>query len=310
MRNSLTAIVPCFNEAEVIEITYQRLHAVAKGLPVPCKILFVNDGSSDSTGELLDRIAASDSSVEVLHFSRNFGHQPAVCAGIEHCTTDMAVILDADLQDPPELIPEMIDTMVREEADVVYCVRRHRDGETFFKKFTAKVFYRVLNYMSEVSLPVDTGDFRLVSRRVINEFCRLPERQKYVRGLMAWVGFHQVPFYYDRKAREAGGTKYPLSKMISLSLISLLYFSTKPLKLALMFGFLAVVFSLGLLLWSFFGKIFGFTNADSGWTSLFVVVIFFSGVQLITIGLVGMYVGNIFNEVKRRPQYVVKREED
>ena len=192
MRNSLTAIVPCFNEAEVIEITYQRLHAVAKGLPVPCKILFVNDGSSDSTGELLDRIAASDSSVEVLHFSRNFGHQPAVCAGIEHCTTDMAVILDADLQDPPELIPEMIDTMVREEADVVYCVRRHRDGETFFKKFTSKVFYRVLNYMSEVSLPVDTGDFRLVSRRVINEFCRLPERQKYVRGLMAWVGFHQV----------------------------------------------------------------------------------------------------------------------
>ena len=222
----------------------------------------------------------------------------------------MAVIIDADLQDSPELIPDMIRTMEESNAQVVYCVRKTRKGEGFFKKLTAKIFYRLLNFFSEVRLPVDTGDFRLIDRTIIAEFNKLNEKGKYIRGLISWVGFKQVPFYYEREARFAGETKYPFTKMLKFATTSLLYFSTKPLRMATSLGFISVLIALGLAIWSILGKIIGFTHADSGWTSLFVLIIFFGGVQLLTIGILGAYLGNLFDEIKNRPEYVIRKKEN
>ena len=219
----------------------------------------------------------------------------------------MAVIIDADLQDPPEVIPEMIQTMIDSNAQVVYCVRKSRKGEGIFKKLSAKVFYRLLNFFSEVRLPVDTGDFRLIDKSIIREFNQMHEKGKYIRGLVSWIGFKQVPFYYEREARFAGETKYPFSKMLKLATTSLLYFSTKPLKIASTLGFFSVVFSLILGVWSVLGKLMGYTHANSGWTSLFVLIIFFGGVQLVTIGIVGAYIGNLFDEIKNRPEYIIEK---
>jgi len=258
----------------------------------------------------LVEIADNDTQVKVISFSRNFGHQKAVTAGLNNCTSDLAVIIDADLQDPPELIPEMIEKMNSSGAQVVYCVRKSRKGEGFFKKLTAQIFYRLLNFFSEVRLPVDTGDFRLLDKSIIKEFNKMHEKGKYIRGLVSWVGFKQVPFYYERQARFAGETKYPFSKMLKFATTSMLYFSTKPLKIATTLGFISVLFSLGLAIWSVLGKFLGFTNADSGWTSLFVVIIFFGGVQLLTIGIIGAYIGNLFDEIKNRPEYIIRSKQN
>lgn len=310
MKKSLSIIVPCYNEEQVIEESYRRMKAVISQMENPASIIFINDGSRDRTLSLLSNIASTDKQVKLISFSRNFGHQKAVTAGLNYCTSDLAVVIDADLQDPPELIPHMIRTMEESRAQVVYCVRKSRQGESFFKKLTAKLFYRFLNFLSEVKLPVDTGDFRLVDKSVIREFNRLNEKGKYIRGLVSWVGFKQVPFYYEREARFAGETKYPLAKMLKFAMTSMLYFSTKPLRIATSLGFISVIFSLGLGIWSVLGKIFGFTHADSGWTSLFVLIIFFGGVQLLTIGIVGAYIGNLFDEVKNRPEYIVEKTEN
>lgn len=310
MKKSLSIIVPCFNEELVIEESYRRMEEVMTKMDLASEIIFINDGSKDRTLNLLTGIAAKDKRVKVISFSRNFGHQKAVTAGLNHCTCDMAVIIDADLQDPPELIPEMIRTMENSDAQVVYCVRKVRRGEGVFKKLSAKLFYRSLNFLSEVKLPVDAGDFRLVDKSVIREFNKLHEKGKYIRGLVSWVGFKQIPFYYEREARFAGETKYPFSKMLKFALTSMLYFSTKPLRLATSLGFLSVIFALGLGIWSVLGKFFGFTHADSGWTSLFVLIIFFGGVQLLTIGIVGAYIGNLFDEIKNRPEYIIEKKEN
>ena len=269
MKKHLSVIVPCFNEEEVISESYKRIKNVLTSLDITSEIIFVNDGSLDRTEELLSELVEKDNDVKLLSFSRNFGHQVAVTAGINNCTGDMAVIIDADLQDPPELIPDMIRTMEENNAQVVYCVRKARKGESFFKKITAKFFYRFINFLSEVRLPVDTGDFRLIDKTIIREFQQMHEKGKYIRGLIAWMGFKQVPFYYEREPRFAGETKYPLSKMLKLATTSLLYFSTKPLKIATSLGFFSVFVAIVLGLWSLLGKIFGFTQADSGWTSLF-----------------------------------------
>lgn len=310
MNKSLSIIVPCFNEDSVVEASYRRMKAVMDSLQCPTELIFINDGSTDGTYDLLCGIAAKDHQVKLISFSRNFGHQKAVTAGINHCTSDMAVIIDADLQDPPELIPDMIRTMEKSEAQVVYCVRKTRKGEGFFKKMSSKIFYRMLNFFSEVKLPLDTGDFRLIDKSIIREFNKMHEKGKYIRGLVSWVGFKQVPFYYEREPRFAGKTKYPFSKMLKLATTSLLYFSTKPLRLATTLGFIAVFFSLGLAIWSILGKILGFTHADPGWTSLFVLIIFFGGVQLLTIGIVGAYVGNLFDEIKNRPEYIIQEKQN
>ena len=307
MNKSLSVIVPCFNEEDVIIETYNRIKSVLTNLDYISEIIFINDGSNDKTGDILSLLSQTDKCIKVITFSRNFGHQKAVTAGLNNCNSDMAVIIDADLQDPPELIPDMIKTLEDSNAQVVYCVRKSRKGEGIFKKLSAKAFYRLLNFFSEVKLPVDTGDFRLVDKSIIREFNQMHEKGKYIRGLVSWIGFKQVPFYYEREARFAGETKYPFSKMIKLATTSLLYFSTKPLRLATALGFISVVISLILAVWSILGKVMGFTHANSGWTSLFVLIIFFGGVQLLTIGIVGAYIGNLFDEIKNRPEYIIDK---
>jgi len=302
---TLAVIVPCYNEEAVINESYRRTKDVLQALPNQTEIIYINDGSADRTRVLLDAIAEKDPQVKVIHFSRNFGHQPAVTAGINYCKTDLAIIIDADMQDPPELIPGILELQEKEQANVVYCVRKSREGESFFKLFSAKMFYRIMNSMSEVQFPLDTGDFRLIDRKVMMEFDRLKEKGKYIRGLISWIGFKQVPFYYEREARIAGETKYPLSKMFKFASNALLYFSKKPLKLAMSMGFIAVLVGIILAIWFTLGKIYGFTNADSGWTSIIIAVIFFGGVQLITVGVLGQYIGILFDEIKARPEYVI-----
>lgn len=301
----VAVIVPCYNEEAVLRESYRRTKAALALLPNPAEIIYVNDGSRDRTRALLDEIAAGDPSVKVIHFSRNFGHQPAVTAGIHHCDADWAVIIDADMQDPPELIPDILALREKEQANVVYCVRLSRDGESRFKLLTAKWFYRLFNSMSEVHFPLDTGDFRLIDRKVMNEFSRFSEHGKYIRGLISWIGFKQVPFYYERKARIAGETKYPLRKMLSFASNAMLYFSKKPLKLATGLGFLSVLVGIILAVWFTLGKIYGFSNAEVGWTSIMTSIIFFGGVQLLTVGVLGQYVGILFDEIKARPEYIV-----
>ena len=304
-RKNLAVIVPCYNEELVIAESYRRTREVLDQLSVSTEIIYINDGSEDRTHAMLDEIAVSDPHVKVIHFSRNFGPQAAVTAGINRCDADFAIILDADMQDPPELIPEILSLREREQANVVYCVRKSREGESFFKRLTAKAFYRMLNYMSEVSFPLDTGDFRLIDRKVMDQFNRFHERGKYIRGLISWVGFKQVPFYYEREARIAGESKYPFSKMWKFATTAMLYFSKKPLRLAITLGFIAVVVGLVLAVWFTLGKIYGFSNAETGWTSIMTSVIFFGGVQLLTVGVLGQYIGILFDEVKGRPEYII-----
>ncbi len=301
----VAVIVPCYNEEAVLKESYRRTKAALAHLSNPTEIIYINDGSRDRTRALLDEIAAADPSVKVIHFSRNFGHQPAVTAGIHHCDADWAIIIDADMQDPPELIPDILALREKEQANVVYCVRLSRDGESRFKLLTAKWFYRLFNSMSEVHFPLDTGDFRLIDRKVMNEFSRFSEHGKYIRGLISWIGFKQVPFYYERKARIAGETKYPLRKMLSFASNAMLYFSKKPLKLATGLGFLSVLVGIILAVWFTLGKIYGFSNAEVGWTSIMTSIIFFGGVQLLTVGVLGQYVGILFDEIKARPEYIV-----
>ncbi len=302
----LSVIVPCYNEEAIIAETNAELHKVLSVGDINFEILYVNDGSADQTPEILKKLASESEHVKVINFSRNFGHQPAVSAGLKHCTGDYAVIIDADLQDPPSCIPEMLQMAINENAEVVYGVRKVREGETWFKKFTAKIFYRILNYFSEYKIPVDTGDFRLVKRNVIDEFNKLHERQKYIRGLVSWLGFKQVPYYYNRSKRMAGETHYPFWKMVAFATRGLLYFSKKPLQIATNLGAFCVVGSLLFLIFSLIHKYLQPELYVTGWTSTICLVVFFGGVQLVTIGLLGSYIGNMFDEVKGRPEYIVK----
>lgn len=308
---TLSVIVPCYNEEAVIAESYSRLKKVLDGITtLQTEIIFINDGSKDRTAEMLSAIAAADKQVKVLHFSRNFGHQPAVTAGIHNCASDLAVIIDADLQDPPELIPELVATQKREQANVVYCVRDKRKGESVFKKLSARLFYRSMNYLSEVDFPLDTGDFRLIDKQVMAEFKKFREKGKYIRGIISWIGFKQVPFVYQRQARFAGETKYPLSKMIQFASTAMLYFSKKPLKLATGLGFITVLIGIVYALYTLIGKIVGYTHALSGWSSLIILIVFFGGVQLLTVGVLGQYIGILFDEVKDRPEYIIDKKEN
>jgi polyisoprenyl-phosphate glycosyltransferase len=304
---SVSVIIPCYNEEAVISETYARVKKVLlENGYKKHEILFIDDGSRDRTLDILRELVAKDQRVTVLGFSRNFGHQAAVCAGIKHCREDVAIIIDADLQDPPELIPDMIRMHLVEGYNVVYGVRAKREGESFFKKFTAKIFYRVLASLSDVPIPLDTGDFRLIDRAVIDEFKCLSEKNKYIRGLISWLGFKQGPIMYSRDPRLGGETKYPLYKMLRFAMTGLLYFSRKPLKLAIMTGFACIAAGLLMLVYVFIAKFYPGIGIVKGWTSTLIIIIFFSGVQLMTVGVMGEYIGSIFDEVKNRPEYIIR----
>lgn len=301
----LSIIIPCYNEELVVEETYRRLKEVMAQTGMDHELIFVNDGSRDSTYSLLLQLSEADKTVKIINFSRNFGHQCAVTAGINLCNGDLAVIIDADLQDPPEVILDMLEIFRREQANVVYGVRKSREGESWFKLTTAKWFYRILNKLSDVQFPVDTGDFRLIDRKIIDEFNRLHEKNKYIRGLISWMGYKQIPCYYERKERFAGETKYPLRKMLKFASTGLLSFSKKPLKLAIWLGVLSVLVGLIYALVILILKIIHPESFVLGWTSTIFMIIFFGGIQLLTIGVLGEYIGNLFDEAKDRPEYII-----
>jgi dolichol-phosphate mannosyltransferase len=301
----ISIIVPCYNEEQVIYETYKQLTTQIAGIGKPYEIIFINDGSKDITVDILKNIAKEDTNIKIIDFSRNFGHQCAVSAGFKYCKGEIAAIIDADLQDPPAVILEMIKIMETEQANVVYGVRKHRAGENWFKLLTAKWFYRMLNALSEVKFPIDTGDFRIVDRKVIEQFNGLKEKNKYIRGLISWMGFKQVPCYYNREKRFAGETKYPLRKMLKFAMIGLFYFSKKPLQLATSLGMVCIGLGLLYFLWMLLAVIFSLVTTVPGWLSLIGIIIFFGGVQLLTVGVLGRYIGNIFDETKERPEFIV-----
>lgn len=300
----LSVIVPCYNEEEVIADTHRRLLAVLGGLPdLDFEVLYVDDGSKDRTWLLLHGFAEIDPRVRAIRLSRNFGHQIALSAGIEHAGGDAVVFIDADLQDPPEVISEMV-AKWREGFEVVYGVRTERPGETAFKRWSAKVFYRVLNTLSEVDIPVDTGDFRLIDRKVVDALLAMPEQHRFLRGMVRWVGYRQAPLPYRRDPRLAGSTKYSLWKMVGLALNGIISFSSRPLRFATWLGFAASGIALVIGVYVLVLRLF--TQAlVTGWTSLVLAVLFMGGVQLVAVGVMGEYVARIYGEAKMRPLYVV-----
>jgi dolichol-phosphate mannosyltransferase len=305
MKSLLSVVVPCFNEAEVLWETHGRLVGTLSRLPdLDFEIIYVDDGSRDSTPHTLAEINALDSRARLLRFSRNFGHQTAVTAGLEHASGDAVVLIDADLQDPPEVIQEMV-ARWREGYHVAYGVRTDREGETRFKLATAKAFYRLLNRMSETEIPLDTGDFRLMDRRVVDALRDMPERDRFVRGMVAWAGFKQIAVPYRRAARFAGESKYPFLKMVRFALDGLTSFSRAPLRLATWMGFVVSAVALVAIIYALAMRIF--TNDwVTGWTALFIAVLFVGGAQLLSLGVIGEYIGRIYDESKRRPLYLVQ----
>lgn len=304
--SSLTVVCPVFNEEEGIRAFFERTSIALEGITptVDWRILFVDDGSIDRSAEILRELAAENARVSVLSFSRNFGHQIAITAGTDHATGDAVVVIDSDLQDPPEVIADMV-KLWREGNDVVYGKRMSRAGESTFKRATAAAFYRVLNRLSDVEMPLDVGDFRLMDRQVVDALKQVREGNRYMRGLVTWVGFRQCACPYQRDERFAGETKYPLRKMLTFAADGIASFSTKPLRLATQLGAFVTI---GSFLWAtgiLLSKLANPESALPGFASLMVVTLFLGGVQLLSVGLVGQYLGRTYSESKRRPLYFV-----
>lgn len=301
---SLSIVVPCFNEEACLPELHARLSKAAAAVAgEDYEIVLVNDGSRDGSWAMMQALAQSDPRLVAINLSRNHGHQLALTAGLDLCSGARILIIDADLQDPPELLPEMIAEMERREADVVYAVRRARAGETAFKRGTAKLFYRLLSRLAEIEIPLDTGDFRLMSRRALDALLALPEQSRFIRGMVAWVGFRQVPIVYDRAERHAGETKYPLGRMVRFALDAVTGFSTAPLRMASHVGMWLVVASVLLLIYIAIGFLTG--TAIQGWTSLMLVVVVLGAVQMFVLGMIGEYLGRLYVEAKKRPLYIV-----
>lgn len=301
----LSIIIPCYNEEEVIAETMKRLDAFRSELiDLDVELIFVDDGSKDRTRELLTMHAEKDSKVRVISFARNFGQQAAITAGLDACSGDAVVILDADLQDPPEVIHSMI-TKWREGYDVVYGTRTARPGESAFKLTAARVFYRLLNWLSDVPIPVDTGDFRLITRPIVDALRAMPERDRYFRGLVSWVGFKQTCLTYKRAKRFAGKSKYSLKIMLHCAADGILSFSTKPLQISTWLGGIATVLALASMLYVLAMRVF-FNQPAEDLSVMAIALIFFGGVQLVSIGILGEYVGRIYQEIKRRPLYIAE----
>jgi dolichol-phosphate mannosyltransferase len=301
----LSIVIPCYNEEEVIEETVKRLRDLCDTIvDLTLELVFIDDGSTDQTRPLLKKFAADDPRVKLVSFARNFGHQIAVTAGLDAANGDAVVIIDADLQDPPEIIPQMI-AKWRDGYDVVYGTRTDRPGESAFKLATARAFYRILNRLSDIPIPLDTGDFRLISRNVVDTLRAMPERDRFVRGMVCWVGFNQTTVPYKRAQRLAGTSKYPLRKMLPLAIDGILSFSTKPLQMSISMGMFCALLALLGICYALFFRLFTDRWVE-GWTALAIAILFIGGVQLICVGILGEYVGRIYQEIKSRPLYVVR----
>lgn len=304
----LSIVAPCMNEEDVLEEFYLRVLAVVKDARISeYEIILIDDGSRDRTWDIIKLINRKNSRVKGIQLSRNFGHQSALSAGLDEARGEHIFIIDSDLQDPPELLIPML-RKLHEGFDVVYGQRRERSGETKFKLLTAAIFYRVLSKLADIEIPKDTGDFRLINRKVLEAFRKLPETQRFTRGLIAWLGFRQTALLYDRKPRFAGVTKYPLGKMINFSLDALTSFSLKPLRLIVLLGVITSFLSVFAFLYSLYGWLY--SQTVPGWASLMTVICTLSCVQLICLGVVGEYVGRIFAEAKKRPLYLIQEKAD
>jgi len=302
-RPTLSLVLPIYNEEEVIPELHKRLQEFLTKLALPAEVLFVNDGSRDRSMELLREIAVGEPRYRIVSFARNFGHQTAITAGVDYARGKAVVVMDADLQDPPEVVLAMVDKW-REGFDVVYGRRRKREGESWFKLVTARVFYRLFAAMIPIEVPLDTGDFRLMSRRVVVALRELRETHRFVRGMVAWVGFKQTEVLYDRPGRFAGETKYPLRKMLGFAIDGITSFSVLPLRFATYVGMLMIAGSVGVIVWALVAK-YVQHHVVQGWTTTTIMIAVFASVQLLMIGILGEYIGRIYEEVKRRPLYVV-----
>lgn len=303
---TLSVVIPVYNEEDNVPVLFERLLKALEQIKLQTvELLFVDDGSTDSTLDKIKQLKSSEKRVvRFIELSRNFGHQIALTAGLDNCNGDRVVIIDADLQDPPELIPEMLSKM-DEGFDVVYARRKSRKGESWLKLATARWFYRILSGITNIEIPLDTGDFRVITKRVVDVLKQMPEREKFLRGQIAWAGFKQTFIEYDRNQRHAGDTGYTWSKMIGFALDGITSFSNFPLKVATVSGFIMSFISFLLMLYALYSR-FVWKVYEPGWTSLMLSVLFIGGIQLVAIGIIGEYIGRIAGNVKQRPLYVVK----
>jgi len=307
MKKLISIVVPCFNEQEVFAETYKRLTDTLNLLDkdqYDYEIIFVNDGSKDTTLQMINEKVSLDSHIKGINFSRNFGHQIAITAGLDNCKGDAAVVIDADLQDPPHIILEMVKKW-EEGYDVIFGKRVERAGESAFKLLTAKWFYRFINRLSDVDIPLDTGDFRLMDRNALDQFLSMRESYRFVRGMVAWIGFNQTFVEYDRESRFAGTTKYPLKKMLRLASDAILSFSNTPLKVATFVGFITSFAAFIGIVYALIMRIF-VKDYVEGWTLLMISILLIGGIILLVLGIIGEYVGRIYGEIKRRPLYIIK----
>lgn len=302
---ALSIVVPCYNEQECLTALHERLTNAARAAAgEDYELVLVNDGSTDRSWPMMKDLAAADPRLVAINLSRNHGHQLALTAGLDLCDGESVLIIDADLQDPPELLGEMLAMMEREQADVVYGVRIVRAGETRFKRATAAAFYRMLARTTDVDIPIDAGDFRLMSRRALNVLLSMPEQARFIRGMVAWIGFRQVPFQYRRDERFAGETKYPLRKMLRFAFDALTGFSSAPLKLASHAGLWLAAGSVIIVAYILFAWLAG--RSIPGWTSLMLVVVVLGAVQMFVLGMMGEYIGRLYSQAKQRPLYIIQ----
>ncbi len=298
-------VAPCWNEEKSLPELYRRVSEVMDGIGEPWELVLINDGSSDGTIEVMRQLHGADPRVHFVDFARNFGHQLAVTAGMDFAQGDAVILIDSDLQDPPELIAEMIEKW-QNGYKVVFAVRKERKGETWFKLFTAKLFYRLIYRITDVDIPLDTGDFRLMDRQVVNQMSAMKEHHRFIRGMTSWVGFKQTGVYYVREERFAGETKYPLRKMVRFAITAITGFSIFPLQLATFMGFIIGGLSAMFILFAIIARLSG-VQAFAGQATTLVMVLFLGGIQLISLGIVGEYLGRIYDEVRGRPLYVVNQ---
>jgi glycosyltransferase involved in cell wall biosynthesis len=301
----LSVVLPCYNESKVIAETHRRVTAVCRAAVHSYEILIVNDGSTDGSWAELLRLAKEDPSLVAVNLSRNHGHQLAVSAGLHCCRGDRVLIMDADLQDPPELLPEMLRKM-DEGADVVYAQRRSRPGDAPMKRLFCALFYRLLERLADTHIPLDTGDFRLISRRLCDLIVSMPERHRFIRGMVSWAGYQQVAVLYDRDARFAGETKYPLRKLVALAVDGIISSSLKPLAFATFIGLIAASVGLLLLLYALYSWLF-VGRTPAGWASLLITVVFMGGLQLVVLGVMGEYLGRIHEQTRGRPMFLIDK---